>query len=70
MSIKKERVMSDLKRCDICGEIIESTTKGVLDVFHFYDGYNTDSYNSTIDICESCLMEKIGKEVIMTGRTF
>lgn len=55
--------------CDLCGKVI-GTERGRLLIFEFNDGYNTDTYDSHVDICEKCLNEKIGKDVIMKGRTF
>lgn len=62
--------MSTLTRCDLCAEEIANETHALLHVFNFNDGYNTDSYNSQLDICQDCLMKYVGEENIAKGRVF
>lgn len=61
--------MSTELKCDLCGETIGSE-RGVLFVYEFDDGYNTDTYNSEVDICSNCINDKIGKDIVMSRRVF
>lgn len=60
--------MSWEHKCDICGEKIGNETWGALEVSNFNDGYNTEEYNCSLDICQRCLFERIDKNIIAYGR--
>lgn len=60
--------MSDLKRCDSCGDTIyRNSTYAEVSVINFDDGYNTDKYNCYLDICEKCLKKKFDRQEILNG---
>lgn len=54
--------MSTLKRCDICGNLIEDSTYGSVGIF------NTDTYDIFLDVCEDCIKAKFDEEELMGGR--
>lgn len=62
--------MSMVRMCDICGRASDTYSFGTLIVHNFNDGYNTESYDIQLDICEECLNEKLGRENLEKGREF
>lgn len=60
--------MSTVIRCDCCGESIQTSTYGYLTVYDFDDGYNTDRYEISLDICGDCLNKKFDRKEIVNGR--
>lgn len=65
--------MKQFIKCDCCGKLEDTysdNTYGILNVYRFDDGYNTDRYNSKLYICSDCLFERFTKEEFINGREF
>lgn len=51
--------------CNDCGEFISgSDTFANVRIYNFNDGYNTDNYDTNMDICKKCLFKMISKNEI------
>lgn len=68
--------MSLVRTCDICGKGFDKDpgmfkTRGAsLTVYNFNDGYNTDSKNIHLDICEDCILNRFTKEELVNGEEY
>lgn len=57
--------MSLERVCNDCGEFISgSDTFANVRIYNWNDGYNSDDYDTEMDLCEKCLCKRISEKDI------